>query len=580
MLDVVIRGGIIVDGSGEPGRTGDVGIRDGRVVALGHVDEPARRAIDADGQVVAPGFVDLHTHYDAQLFWDPHLTPSPLHGVTSVIAGNCGLTLAPVGPDDADQDFLTRLLARVESIPVEALQAGLEYRWRSYPEFLDVVERLPHAINVGFMVGHSAIRRAAMGPAASTDPADPEQLGAMRRLLSQAIAAGGLGFSTCNVATQVDGDGRPTPPNAATREEMVALAAVCGEHPGTSIEFIPDSFLGGFSDEEVELMADMSAAADRPLNWNTPLVNPAAPDLHRRQLAASDAARERGGRVVPMFIPQNGQFQHDLLRGYVFRPLPGWGWLFDLDVPERIRALSDPAKRKQLEESAASQTSGLALGVRNWGGYRVNEVHDESLRPLVGRRIDDIARERGLGPFDALVDIAIAGDLDVGFVRSQYADADDWAWQARLEVLKDPRVVLQASDAGAHLDMMSNADFPTRCLAELARERGVFTVEELVHRLADVPARLYGLKDRGGLAQGAWADVVVFDPDTVGAQPLHTVRDLPGGATRITNGSTGVSHVLVAGGEIVTDGELTGELPGRLIRSGRDTATVHAREVA
>jgi N-acyl-D-aspartate/D-glutamate deacylase len=580
MLDVVIRGGIIVDGSGEPGRPGDLGINDGRVVALGQVDEPASRTIDADGQVVAPGFVDLHTHYDAQLFWDPQLTPSPLHGVTSVVAGNCGLTLAPVGPDHADEDFLTRLLARVESIPVEALQAGLAYRWRSYPEFLDVVERLPHAINVGFMVGHSAIRRAAMGPAASTDPADPEQLGAMRRLLSQAIAAGGLGFSTCNVATQVDGDGRPTPPNAATREEMVALAAVCGEHPGTSIEFIPDSFLRGFSDEEVELMADMSAAADRPLNWNTPLVNPAAPDLHRRQLAASDAARERGGRVVPMFIPQNGQFQHDLLRGYVFRPLPGWGWLFDLDVPERIRALSDPAKRKQLEESAASQTSGLALVVRNWGGYRVNEVHDESLQPLVGRRIDDIARERGLGPFDALVDIAIAGDLDVGFVRSQYADADDWAWQARLEVLKDPRVVLQASDAGAHLDMMSNADFPTRCLAELARERGVFTVEELVHRLADVPARLYGLKDRGGLAQGAWADVVVFDPDTVGAQPLHTVRDLPGGATRITNGSTGVSHVLVAGGEIVTDGELTGELPGRLIRSGRDTATVHAREVA
>jgi len=580
MLDVVIRGGIIVDGSGEPGRPGDLGINDGRVVALGQVDEPASRTIDADGQVVAPGFVDLHTHYDAQLFWDPQLTPSPLHGVTSVVAGTCGLTLAPVGPDHADEDFLTRLLARVESIPVEALQAGLAYRWRSYPEFLDVVERLPHAINVGFMVGHSAIRRAAMGPAASTDPADPEQLGAMRRLLSQAIAAGGLGFSTCNVATQVDGDGRPTPPNAATREEMVALAAVCGEHPGTSIEFIPDSFLRGFSDEEVELMADMSAAADRPLNWNTPLVNPAAPDLHRRQLAASDAARERGGRVVPMFIPQNGQFQHDLLRGYVFRPLPGWGWLFDLDVPERIRALSDPAKRKQLEESAASQTSGLALVVRTWGGYRVNEVHDESLQPLVGRRIDDIARERGLGPFDALVDIAIAGDLDVGFVRSQYADADDWAWQARLEVLKDPRVVLQASDAGAHLDMMSNADFPTRCLAELARERGVFTVEELVHRLADVPARLYGLKDRGGLAQGAWADVVVFDPDTVGAQPLHTVRDLPGGATRITNGSTGVSHVLVAGGEIVTDGELTGELPGRLIRSGRDTATVHAREVA
>ena len=357
MLDVVIRGGTIVDGSGEPGGPGDVAIRDGRVVALGRVGEPAARTIDVEGQVVAPGFVDLHTHYDAQLFWDPHLTPSPLHGVTSVIAGNCGLTLAPVGHAPEDEDFLTRLLARVESIPVEALQAGLDYRWRSYPEFLDVVERLPHAVNVGFMVGHSAIRRAVMGPAASTDPADPDQLHAMRRLLSQAIAAGGLGFSTCNVATQLDGDGRPTPPNAATNREMIALAAVCGDHPGTSIEFIPDSFLWGFSDEEIELMADMSAAADRPLNWNTPLVNPAVPDLHRRQLAASDAAQERGRRVVPMFIPQNGQFQHDL-RGYVFRPLPGWGWLFDLDVPRRIQALSDPVKRKQLEESAAPRPAG------------------------------------------------------------------------------------------------------------------------------------------------------------------------------------------------------------------------------
>jgi N-acyl-D-aspartate/D-glutamate deacylase len=577
MLDVVIRGGTIVDGSGEPGRPGDLGISGGRVVVLGRVEEPAVRTIDAEGHVVAPGFVDLHTHYDAQLFWDPHLTPSPLHGVTTVIAGNCGLTLAPVGPGAGDEDFLTRLLARVESIPVDALQAGLEYRWRSYAEFLDVVERLPHAINVGFMVGHSAVRRAVMGPAASTDPADADQLEAMRGLLSESIAAGGLGFSTCNVSTQLDGDGRPTPPNAATRDEMIALAAVCGEHPGTSIEFIPDSFLRGFSDAEVELMADMSAAADRHLNWNTPLVNPAAPDLHRRQLAASDAARERGGRVVPMFIPQNGQFQHDLLGGYVFRPLPGWGWLFDLDVPERMQALSDPVKRKQLEESAASQTSGLALVVRNWGSYRVNEVHDESLRPLVGRRIDDIARERGVSPFDALVDIAVAGALDVGFVRSQYAEGDERAWEARLEVLRDPRVVLQASDAGAHLDMMSNADFPTRCLAELARDRGVFTVEELVHRFADVPARLYGLKDRGRLTEGAWADVVVFDPDTVDAEPLRTTHDLPAGASRLTNGSMGVAHVLVAGAEIVADGLLTDELPGGLVRSGRDTVTVPAR---
>jgi N-acyl-D-aspartate/D-glutamate deacylase len=278
-----------------------------------------------------------------------------------------------------------------------------------------------------------------------------------------------------------------------------------------------------------------------------------------------------------MFIPQNGQFQHDFLRGYVFRAIPGWDWLFDLSVDDRIAALQDPAKRAQLAEVAAAQTTGLAIVVRNWATYRVNEITDEALRPLVGRSIADIAAERGVSPFDAMVDVAIAGRLDVGFVRSQYADDDEWAWQARLEVLSDPRVVLQASDAGAHLDMMSGADFATRCLGELARDRQAFTVEQLVHRFADVPARLYGLKDRGRLHPGAWADVVVFDPATVGARPLRTATDLPSGAARLTNGSVGLHHVLVAGGHVVADGELTDELPGRLVRSGRDTETVPAR---
>jgi N-acyl-D-aspartate/D-glutamate deacylase len=575
MFDLVIRNGTVVDGTGAPPLAADVAIEAGRVVEIGACDGAGRREIDAAGRMVTPGFVDLHTHYDAQLFWDPYLTPSPLHGVTTVIGGNCGLTLAPADP--GDQDFLTRLLARVESIPVEALRAGVEYRWRTYPEFLDVVESMDLGINLGFMVGHSAIRRAVMGPAATTDAASEEQLDAMRRLLSEAIAAGGLGFSTANVTTQVDGDGRPTPPNAATRDEMIALAAVCGHHPGTSIEFIPDSFLRGFSDEEVELMADMSAAADRPLNWNTPLINRAAPDLHRRQLAASDTALARGGLVVPMFIAQNGELQHDFLRGYVFRAIPDWGGLFDLDVPARIAALRQPEERRRLAEAAAAQTSGLALLVRNWGRYRVNEVKAAALRPLVGRYVDEIARERGVSDFDAMIDIAIEGDLDVGFVRSQYAADDDWSWQARLEVLKDERVIPEASDAGAHLDMMCGADFATRCFAELVRDRKAFTPEEFVHRFADAPARLYGLKGRGRLVPGAWADVVVLDPDTVGSTGLETVQDFPGGTSRLTSGSSGVSHVFVAGTAVVVDGTLTGERPGQLLRSGRDTETVHAR---
>src|SRR5439155_5551760 len=434
MLDLLIRNGSVVDGTGAPPRAADVSVRDGRIVGIGENDEPARRTIDADGLTVIPGFIDLHAHYDAQVFWDQALSPSPLHGVTTVVAGNCGLTLAPVQP--GDEDFLTRLLARVEAIPVEALTAGVTFAWRTFPEFLDIVESLPLGLNIGFMVGHSAIRRAVIGADASAREATPEELDAMRALLSEAIAAGGLGFSTANVVTQVDGDGRPTPPNFATPEEFVKLSEVCGWHPGTSIEFIPGSFLRGFSDEEIELMADMSAAANRHLNWNTPLVNKMAPDLYKRQLSATDIAAQRGGRVVPMFMPQNGPTQQDFLRGYVFRALPGWGWLFDLPPDERIEALKDRSARDRLRAALDAETAGLAVTMRaSWGEYFVNEPADPELQHLEGRRIGDIARERGVSDFDAVLDIAVAAKLRVGFVRYGYTGADEWPSAGRTGVL-------------------------------------------------------------------------------------------------------------------------------------------------
>lgn len=574
MLDLLIHGGSVVDGSGAPPRTADVGIVDGRIVEVGALTSEARVTIEGDGLVVAPGFIDLHSHYDAQLFWDPTLSPSPLHGVTTAVSGNCGLTLAPAAPDD--REFLTRLLAKVEAIPVEALLAGVTYEWESFAQFLDVIEAKPLALNIGFMVGHSAIRRAVMGPAASTDKASPAQIEAMRALLGAALAAGGFGFSTANVATQVDGDGRPTPPNLADPGEFIALAAECGMHPGTSIEFIPGSFLSGFSDDDIELMADMSAAANRHLNWNTPLINRNAPDLFARQLGASDVARARGGWVVPMFMPQNGPLRHDFKEAYVFRAIPGWADVFALEGESRIRALSDPAIRAQLKASVDAETQGLAVVVRNWGGYEVNDVGDPALSHLLGRNIGDLATERGVSPFDAMLDVVVQAKLDVGFVRYQYPD-DDWTASARLDVLKDPRVVLGASDAGAHGEMMVGADFPTRCIGELVRDKGIFTVEEMVHQFSDVTARLYGLKDRGRIEPGMWADVVLFDLSRVGAGPMKKVQDLPAGASRLTTESTGVEHVLNRGTEVVRHGRFTGDLPGRLLRSGRDTATVTAR---
>jgi len=579
MLDLALRNARIVDGTGRPASFGGVGVRDGRIVSVGTVDESAARELDVDGLTVIPGILDLHAHYDAQLFWDPALSPSPLHGVTTVVAGNCGLTLAPAKPED--REFLTRLLARVESIPVEALIAGVDYRWETFPEFLDVVERSPLGPNIAFMVGHSAIRRAVMGEAASSEKATEEQLSAMRELLSEAIAAGGLGFSTANVATQVDGDGRPTPPNFATRDEFVRLSEVCGWHPGTCIEFIPGSFLVGFSDDDIELMAAMSAAANRHLNWNTPLVNKAAPDIYKRQIAATDFARDRGGWVVPMYMPQNGPTQQDFLRGYVYRALPGWGFLFAMSVDERIRALADPAVRARLVAALEGETRGLAATMRSsWGEYVVNDVGGGGPKALEGRRVHDIAVERGVSDFDAVCDIAVACNLDVGFVRFSVGEGDEWSQTARLEVLKDPRVVLGASDAGAHMDMMVGADFPTRCFAELVRERGVFTMEEMVHQFTDRLAQLYGFRHRGRIEEGYWADLVVLDPATIGAGPLRTVRDLPASAPRLKTESTGVQTVLVAGETIVEDGKITDATPGRLLRSGRDTDTVPARQAS
>ncbi len=280
-------------------------------------------------------------------------------------------------------------------------------------------------------------------------------------------------------------------------------------------------------------------------------------------------------------MAQNGPTQQDFLRGYVFRALPGWGWLFDLDVPERIRALQDPENRQRLRKALEEETSGLAVQMRqSWGLYTVNEIKDPALRHLEGRLIGDLAKENGTSDFDAVLDVAVAAKLEVGFVRYAYSEGDDWSNQARQEVLKDPRVVLGASDAGAHTDMMVGADFPTRCLGELVREKHIFTLEEMVHQFTDVPAQLYGLKDRGRLEPGAWADIVVFDPDRVDAGPLRTVADLPAGASRLLTEPEGVRHVLVAGEALVADGRTTDVRPGQLLRSGTDTDAVFARPPA
>jgi N-acyl-D-aspartate/D-glutamate deacylase len=571
MLDLKLSGGTIVDGTGAASRRGDVGVRDGRIVALGDVDESATRTIDATDLVVAPGFVDLHTHYDAQLLWDATASPSPMHGVTTVFGGNCGFTLAPATEEHVD--YLARLMARVEGIPLPALQQGLPWDWKSFGDYLQRVETSGTAVNAGFLTGHSALRRVVMGADAVGEAASDDQIEQMERLLHEALDAGAMGFSTSQAPTHNDGDGNPVPSRSATRDELVRLAGALRSHPGTQLELIIAGCLNGFSDDEVDLMTSMSLAADRPLNWNVLGVTPGG--MHEKQLDAGTRAAARGARIVALTLPQGVKIRLSFLSGFVLDGLPGWRETIALPVPDRIRALSDPAVRARLDEQAHSPEAGVLVNLARWERLEVLEAFTPQTRAFEGRHIGDIAKEQGKAPFDALLDIVIADELRTGLRPNFGGPEPEATWKMRVDVWRDPRAMIGGSDAGAHLDMMSGAAYSTFVVGDAVRN-GYLPIEEAVRLLTDKPARLYGLRDRGRVELGAFADLVCFDPETIGPIGERTYDDLPGGASRIVAESRGVMHVVVNGTEIVRDSAYTGATPGTVLRAGRDTDTVNA----
>ncbi len=568
MLDVVIRSGRIIDGSGGPERRGDVGMKDGKIVAVGHVEEAAERTIDAAGRVVCPGFIDVHTHYDAQAFWDGTLSPSPFHGVTTIMGGNCGFSIAPLVPEAGD--YLMRMLARVEGMPLESLRAGVPWSWQSFGEYLDLLEgRL--AVNAGFMVGHSALRRVVMGERAVGEKASEEELEKMVALLKVSLEEGGLGFSSTASPTHNDADGQPVPSRHASREELIALARAIRDYPGTALEFLPGT--SAFDDEKKQLMTDLSLAAGRPLNWNVLAPSSMNPEFTEIQLSATDYARERGAEVVALTVPQPMTVRINLHSGFVFDALYGWAELFQLDIETRKQKLRDPAVRAQLERDAGDERSGLLRALANWQIMTVDQTFSEVTEPYRGRNVGEIAAELGKTPFDTLLDIALEDDLKTYFMPPSTGD-DEASWKMRGETWQDDRAVIGASDAGAHLDMIDTFAFTTQVLGAGVREHAVCPLEEAVHQLTQVPARLYGLKDRGLLREGWRGDVVVFDPETVGSPETYTLFDLPKGAGRLYADAVGIEHVFVNGVEIIRGAEFTGEYPGTILRSGRDTATV------
>ena len=570
MLDLIIRGGTVVDGTGAPGQQADVAVRNGHIVAIGAIDEPARQTIDASGCVVAPGFVDVHTHYDAQVFWDSSLSPSCYHGVTTVIAGNCGFSIAPLNGNPEDSAYLMRMLARVEGMPLESLQQGVPWNWRSFREYLEQLEG-KLAINAGFMVGHSAVRRSVMGARAVGEAATAEDIAAMQQLLRESIASGGLGFSSTVSPTHNDGEGQPVPSRHATDEEIYALASVVSEFPGTSLELLPG--IGSFSEAERERMVRYSLAGKRAVNWNLLAPNSRMPDAHAAQLAASDFAAERGARVIALTLPQPMKLRLNLVTGFVFDALPGWAEVIGKPIPERMAAFADPAIREALEAGSKSAGAGIFAQMTHWQTWTIEEVFTEANRSWQGRTVGELAEQTGKTPLDAMLDLAISEDLRTSFTPPVMG-MDDESWRMRGEVWADPRTVIGASDAGAHLDMIDTFAFSTQVLEHGVRERKLIGLEQAIHQLTQVPAQMIGLRDRGVLTPGLRADIVVFDPATVASGATHTRFDLPGGAGRLYADAIGVHHVVVNGKEIVRRGELTGERPGTVLRSGRDTVTV------
>ena len=570
MLDELITGATIVDGTGAPARQGDVGVRDGRIVAVGTVDESATTVVDGGGLVVAPGFIDPHTHYDAQLMWDPFATPSNEHGVTTVIGGNCGFTLAPLNAKDAD--YTRRMMAKVEGMPLAALETGVDWSWRTFGEFLDRLDGTV-AVNAGFLVGHCAVRRFVMGEGSLEGEATDDQVQQMVAVLHDSLAAGGLGLSTTRSSTHSDGDGVPVPSRHAGVPEVLALCRAVSEHEGTTLEAIVQGCLDTFSDDEITLLTDMSRSARRPINWNVLTVDAAAPERIPRQLGASDTARANGGRIValtmPVLVPMNMSFGTFCALFLI----PGWGDVMNLPVPERMAALRRPEVRADLLAKVDRPEAGVFRRLGNFKRYVIGDTYSQANAGLKGRVVADIAVERGQDAFDALVDVVLNDDLRT-ILWPMPTDNNPESWKLREEVWTDPRVLLGGSDAGAHLDRMCGAPYTTRFIGDMLRGRKLVPVEKAVQMITDAPAQLFGLRDRGRVAEGYLADLVVFDPQTIGSDDATLVRDLPGDSVRLTAGSQGVVRVLVNGVETVVDGKATGATPGTVLRAGRDTRTV------
>ena len=562
--DLVIKNGMVVDGSGLPRYRADVGIKDGKIVEKGRINANGAKVIDAEGKFVAPGFVDVHTHYDAQILWDPLLTCSPWHGVTSVVMGNCGFTLAPCLPKD--REYISKMFAKVEGMNRNTLDAGIDWRWEDYPSYLDRIEQEKLGINVGCMVGHSAIRRFVMGEAANEREADAGEIQKMRKVVQQAMASGAWGFTTSLSPTHYGWEGEPVPSRQASHEEVLELGSVLAEFRIGSIEIITETAVMGddtFSEADQRLMTELSLRSGRPVNWNELSQSPDRPNVWRAQMDYMVEAAKQGAQVYAISRCQRLDINFNLQDGVSFDRWPKFAAVLSMPKEEKIEALKNTETRRviraEVDEVDPKQKEWRRLSNAHFGKSVTGKYAE-----FEGTSLPTMAKQLNKHFVDVIIDCSVEEDFRTEFVFAGIRNRD---MDVVAEILRSPFAMAGISDAGAHTDRLSGSYYTTFLLQEWVREKGVLTLEEAIRRLTFMPASLYGLWDKGLIREGMAADVVIFDLDKLRWLPTERFDDFPGGALRLGNRAEGYDQLIVGGEVVFENGRHTGALPGKVLRS-------------
>jgi N-acyl-D-amino-acid deacylase len=561
MYDLIIRNGTIVDGSGMPRFRADVGIAGDRIAAIGKIHENARETIDADGHVVSPGLVDAHTHMDAQVFWDALGTCSCWHGVTSVVMGNCGFSLAPCA--EKDKLLVMRNLERAEDISPEAMQAGIKWSWTTFAQYLDAVDRLPKGINYAAYMGHSALRTYVMGERAFDEQATTEDLQLMREELRDAIRAGAIGFTTSRTSNHQTPDGRPVASRIANWDEVRQLVGVMGELGAGIFEIAGEDtgVEGPRLDDYLGRLKALAVESSVPVTFGM-FSSRRAPDYWRRYFETADATAAAGGR---MFIQVHSRSLNLLLSfetNMPFDRVPAWREIRKLPLAEQEAALRNPETRRKLVE-AAHERSDTSRGVgaeARMANFNWMFPLDKPMPPY--RSIAEIAAEQNKDPVDVIIDLALEKNLKKFFLQTLTNENQDHV----LEMMKNPRSVVTFSDSGAHVSQIMDSSLQTHVLSHWVRNKEALTLEQAIRMLSFVPAYHWGLTGRGLLRTGNFADVIIFDPEKIAPKLPELAHDLPAGARRLKQKSDGLLATVVNGKVLLRNNEHTGAVPGKLLR--------------